>query len=110
MEQIPAMTDPLVLHPDRFFDSDATVRRAARTLYEETRSLPLVCPHGHVDPAMLAENRPFPEPTALLITPDHYIFRMLYSQGIPMERLGIPVRRGTAASPVDPRAVWQLFS
>ena len=83
------------LHDDRFFDSDPTIRRAARTLYEEIRDLPLVCPHGHVDPSLLAHDDPFPEPTALLIIPDHYIFRMLYSRGVPMESLGIPTRDGT---------------
>ncbi|MGH9887625.1 MAG: glucuronate isomerase, partial [bacterium] len=70
---------PLALHPDRFFDPDAGVRAIARTLYEETCGLPLICPHGHVEPALLANNDAFPEPTALLIIPDHYIFRMLYS-------------------------------
>ena len=99
----------LVLHEDRYFDSDPAIRRAARALYEETRHLPLVCPHGHVDPRLLAEDAPFPEPTALLITPDHYIFRMLYSQGIPMDALGVPTRDG-APTGADPRAVWQLFA
>src|SRR5919206_3018309 len=91
-----AAAEPLVLHEDRFFDPEPSVRRAARSLYEETRALPLVCPHGHVDPALLAEDAPFPEPTALLLIPDHYIFRMLYSRGIPMEALGVPTRDGTA--------------
>ena len=101
---------PLVLHPDRFFDADPAVRRAARELYAGTRDLPIVSPHGHVDPRILAEDAPFPEPTALLITPDHYIFRMLYSQGIPMDDLGIPARDGSPAPTADPRRVWQLFA
>ena len=98
-----------MLHADRFFDADPTVRRAARAIYDGTRDLPLVCPHGHVEPALLAENAPFPEPTALLIIPDHYIFRMLYSRGIPLERLGIPARDGTPVEQ-DPRAIWRLFA
>ncbi len=81
----------------------------ARALYDETRELPLICPHGHVDPALLHENAPFPEPTALLITPDHYIFRMLYSRGVSMESLGIPTRDGTAVER-DPRSIWQRFA
>ncbi len=85
------------------------MRAIARSLYEETRELPLVCPHGHVDPALLARNEPFPEPTALLIVPDHYIFRMLYSRGVPMEALGLPTRDGTPVER-DPRAVWQRFA
>ncbi|MFI5228669.1 MAG: glucuronate isomerase [Gemmatimonadales bacterium] len=100
---------PLALDPDRFFDPDANVRAAARTLYEESRELPLVCPHGHVDPAVLARDEPFSEPTALLIIPDHYIFRMLYSRGVPMESLGIPSRDGTPVEH-DPRKVWQRFA
>ena len=98
-----------LLEPDRFFDSDPAIRRAARTIYEESSTLPLVCPHGHVDPAVLAEDSPFPEPTALLITPDHYIYRMLYSQGIPLEELGIPARDGSPVT-TDPRKIWQTFA
>ena len=99
----------LVLDADRYFDPDPAVRRLARTLHDEIRDLPLVCPHGHVDAALLADDAPFPEPTALLLIPDHYIFRMLYSQGVPLEALGIPTRDG---SPVeqDPRRIWQRFA
>ena len=101
--------DALVLHPDRYFDPDPDVRRVARALHEEIEGLPLVCPHGHVDPALLADDAAFPEPTALLLIPDHYIFRMLYSQGVPMEALGIPTRDGTPVEQ-DPRRVWQQFA
>ncbi len=100
---------PLSLHADRFFDSDPEIRRAARSLYEETRVLPLVCPHGHVDPALLATNEPFPEPASLIVTPDHYIVRMLYSRGVPMETLGIPTCDGTRVEG-DPRRIWQTFA
>ncbi|MBX6333145.1 MAG: glucuronate isomerase [Gemmatimonadaceae bacterium] len=98
-----------LLHPDRFFDPDPTVRRVARTLYEETCGLPLICPHGHVDARILAEDAPFPEPTALIVIPDHYIVRMLYSRGVPMEALGIPTRDGTPVER-DPRVIWQRFA
>jgi glucuronate isomerase len=98
--------DELILHPDRFFDSDPVIRRAARKLYDETRELPLVCPHGHVDPALLAENALFPEPTALLVIPDDHVFRMLYSHGVQLEELGIPTRDGTVVER-DPRKIWQ---
>src|SRR4051812_14643182 len=101
-----ARREVLELHPDRFFDADPSVRRAARELYAGTRELPLICPHGHVDPALLADDAHFPEPTALLIIPDHYIFRMLYSRGVRLESLGIPTRDGTAVER-DPRAIWQ---
>ncbi|HEY0997556.1 MAG TPA: glucuronate isomerase [Gemmatimonadaceae bacterium] len=98
-----------VLHPDRFFDPDPAIRRVARELYERTRGLPIVSPHGHVDPALLALDTPFPEPTALLVIPDHYIFRMLYSQGLSLESLGIPSRDGTPVE-ADPRAIWRRFA
>lgn len=99
----------LALHPDRFFDPDPRLRNIAHALHEETSQLPLVCPHGHVDVGLLARNEPFPEPTALLITPDHYILRMLHSQGVPLERLGVRARDGTVQEG-DPRAVWRLFA
>jgi len=101
--------EALVLNEDRFFDPDPSVRRVARALYEETRGLPLICPHGHVDPRTLAEDLPFPEPTALIVIPDHYIFRMLYSRGVPLESLGVPSRDGTPVEQ-DPRKIWQLFA
>ena len=99
----------LHLDEDRFFDSDPSIRRAARAIYEQTRELPLLCPHGHVDASILAANSPFPEPTELLIVPDHYIFRMLYSRGVPLEKLGIPRSNGARAD-VDPKDVWQTFA
>jgi len=90
----------LILNPDRCFDSDPAIRRVARALYEETRSLPIISPHGHVDPRILAENAPFPEPASLIVQPDHYILRLLYANGVPLEDL----LKG------DPRRVWQLFA
>ncbi len=103
------MSSKLRLHPDRFFDPDENVRKIARTLYQSVKDLPIVSPHGHVDPEILATNKPFPDPTELIIIPDHYIFRLLYSQGIPLEKLGIPALDG---SPVekDHRKIWQRFA
>jgi glucuronate isomerase len=88
------------LNPDRFFDPDPSIRRVARALYEETRQLPIVSPHGHVDPRVLAENAPFPEPASLIVQPDHYILRLLYANGVPLEAL----------LKAEPRRVWQLFA
>lgn len=103
------MTESLTLHPDRFFDAEPAVRGIARQLYDEVHDLPLVCPHGHVDPRSLAENAPFPEPAALLITPDHYVVRMLYSQGVPMEALGVGRAQSGTPAP-DPRVIWRDFA
>jgi glucuronate isomerase len=98
------------LDPDRCFDPDATQRLLARELYQTVKDLPIVSPHGHVDPALLADpDARFGSPVDLLITPDHYIFRMLYSQGIKLEELGIPPRDGALAE-TDPRRIWQRFA
>ena len=102
------MAEKLVLDDDRFFDPDPTVRTIARELYASVKDLPLVSPHGHVDPGLFAENKTFPDPAALIIIPDHYIFRMLYSQGIPLESLGIPTIDGTPVE-TDHRKIWQIF-
>lgn len=96
-------------HEDRGFDPEPSVRRAARALYEETRGLPIISPHGHVDPRILAENKPFPDPASLIVTPDHYILRVLYAHGVPLESLGVPTREN-AARETDPRAIWQRFA
>jgi glucuronate isomerase len=99
------------LNADRYFDSDPSIRRHARELYDETRALPIVSPHGHVDPALLATNDPFLDPASLIITPDHYILRMLYSQGVPLESLGVPPLDATPpAAETDPRRIWQAFA
>ena len=98
-----------MLNPDRYFSAVPEVLRVARRLYERLADVPLVCPHGHVDPRLLAEDLPFPDPAQLIVVPDHYLVRMLYSQGIPMERLGIPVLDGTPVE-TDPRRIWQTFA
>ncbi len=100
---------PLDQHPDRFFDSDPAVRKVARNLYASVAELPLVCPHGHVPPALMADDQAFAEPASLLIRPDHYIFRMLYSQGVTLESLGIPTRKGSSDD-ADPRRCWECFA
>jgi glucuronate isomerase len=93
---------------DRYFSPDPAQRAVARTLYEEVKALPLICPHGHVDPRLLStEQYTWGTPVDLLIIPDHYIFRLLYSQGIELESLGIPRRDGQAVEQ-DHRKIWQL--
>ena len=99
----------LILHEDRLFPADPGLRSLARRLYEQVRDLPIVSPHGHTDPRWYAEDAPFPDPANLLIVPDHYLFRMLYSQGVPLERLGVPQRDGAPVE-TDPRAIWQTFA
>ena len=96
---------------DRFFDSDPTVRRHAREIYESTRTLPIVSPHGHVDAALLASDAPFPDPASLIVTPDHYILRLLYSQGISMESLGVaPIDGQPPAAETNSARIWDIFA
>jgi glucuronate isomerase len=99
----------LTLHEDRLFPSETAQRDIARRLYAEVRNFPIISPHGHTDPRWFAENLPFPDPASLLIIPDHYVFRMLYSRGIPLEALGIPRVDGHPVEQ-DPRKVWSLFA
>ncbi len=98
-----------LLNKYRFFDPNETVRNIAYELYSIVKDLPIISPHGHVEPKLLADNEPFPDPTELLIIPDHYIFRMLYSQGIKMESLGIPAVDGSEVEK-DHRKIWQIFA
>jgi glucuronate isomerase len=100
----------MALPEDRYFSPDPAQKKIAEQLYESVKSLPLICPHGHVDPRMFADpDYSFGSPADLLIIPDHYIYRMLYSQGISLENLGIPRLDG---SPVerDHRTIWQIFA
>jgi glucuronate isomerase len=98
-----------ILDEYRFFDPDKSVRKIAYELYLCVKNLPIISPHGHVDPKLLAENKPFPDPTELIIIPDHYLFRMLYSQGISLESLGIPSVDGSEVEK-DHRKIWQIFA
>ena len=103
-----AARSPL-LHPDRLFPADPAVRAIARRLYERVAHLPIVSPHGHTDPRWYAENAPFPDPARLFVVPDHYVFRMLYSQGVALEDLGVPRRDGGPVE-TDPSAIWRRFA
>jgi glucuronate isomerase len=95
------------LPQDRFFDPDPAQRRIARELYESVVDLPLVSPHGHADPRWFTdENATFGTPAQLIIIPDHYVFRMLYSQGVPLATLGVPAGTGET----DHRKIWQTFA
>ena len=101
------MTSEL-LHPDRLFPAEPAVRQIAREIYQSIQALPIISPHGHTEACWFAENKPFENPSALFITPDHYVFRMLYSQGIPMETLGVPDQFGDTER--NSRKIWHLFA
>jgi len=99
------MAKALELHPDRLFPADPTQRAIARELYSEIAGLPIISPHGHTDPVWFADNENFSNASELLIIPDHYVFRMLYSQGVSMEALGVPTIDGAAVE-TDARKIW----
>ena len=96
-----------MLHPDRLLPTDDHQRTIARALYESVKDLPIISPHGHTDPEWFATDAPFTDPVSLFITPDHYVFRMLYSQGIALETLGIDK---PALSNEEARTIWRLFA
>src|ERR1700678_3538211 len=98
-----------MLHEHRLFPVEGASRAVAAKLYETVKDLPIISPHGHTEPRWFADNEAFANPAALFIQPDHYIFRMLYSQGVSLESLGIPPLEGIAAS-VDPKEVWRIFA
>ncbi|HTU60754.1 MAG TPA: glucuronate isomerase, partial [Polyangiales bacterium] len=102
------MARKLVLHDDRLFPADSTVRAIARDLYRGVRDLPIISPHGHTDAAWFSGNEPFGNATELLVSPDHYLFRMLYSQGVALADIGV-VPRGQKPL-VDARSAWRTFA
>jgi glucuronate isomerase len=95
----------MLLNEDRLFPSESSALKVARSLYAQIRNLPIVSPHGHTQAAWFSTNEPFPDPATLFVQPDHYVFRMLYSQGVSMDDLeiGQPVVK-------DPRRVWRIFA
>ena len=102
------MTRPLQLNPDRLFSVDPSVRGIARDLYAGVKDLPIVSPHGHTDPAWFATDAAWTNPADLLLAPDHYLYRMLHSQGVSLDRLGVASRAGPSTA--DPREAWRLFA
>jgi glucuronate isomerase len=105
-----AHSEPTALHPDRLFPAEPGTRAIARRLYAAVRALPIISPHGHTDPRWFAADQPFSDPASLLLTPDHYITRMLYSQGVALEALGVAPGGEERQSPPDPPAIWRTFA
>jgi glucuronate isomerase len=91
----------LTLHPDRLFPADPVARDLARSIHDRTQGAPIISPHGHISARMLADNVPFPDPTTLLISPDHYVTRLLHAAGVPLEDL--------LGDALDPRMAWRIF-
>jgi glucuronate isomerase len=106
---MPTPATPFALHPDRLFPADPTTRAIARELYASVAALPIVSPHGHTDPQWFADDAAFPDPARLFIVPDHYVHRMLYSQGIAPELMGVQRLDGGEVE-TDPRRIWRRFA
>ena len=100
------MAAPLVLHPDRLLPPDTAVRAIARRLHAAVQHLPIVSPHGHVDPRLFVDDQPFPDPTSLLLTPDHYVTRLLHAAGVPLGELGVG---RTDLTEAESREAWRLL-
>ncbi|TCK63694.1 glucuronate isomerase [Curtobacterium sp. PhB136] len=95
----------LAPHPDRLFPADPATRTIARSVYDAVKDAPIISPHGHVDASMIAADEPFPDPAALLITPDHYVLRLLHANGVPLDALG----RDPQATPSG-RSIWHQLA
>lgn len=103
---MPAESAPLTLHPGRLLPAEPGVRSIAERLYQSVQDLPIISPHGHVDPRVLLENRPFTDPTSLLLQPDHYVTRLLHANGVSLADLG--VGEGPLPEP-QAREAWRLL-
>ncbi|WP_022681855.1 glucuronate isomerase [Sphingobium bisphenolivorans] len=99
---------PFTLDADRLFPAEPRSRDIARALYARVAKLPIVSPHGHTDPGWFASDEAWTDATSLLLAPDHYLYRMLYSQGIALESLGVPAHG--RPSEADPREAWRIFA
>jgi glucuronate isomerase len=102
------MSSSLRLNPDRLFPADPSVREIARRLYAGVQALPIISPHGHTDPSWFADDQPFGNAAELLLTPDHYLLRMLHSQGVPLEALGVSPLDGAPAAAA--REAWRRLA
>lgn len=97
------------LDEDRLFPLESSARALARELYKTIRDLPIISPHGHTDPSWFAQNKAFEDPAQLIVTPDHYVFRMLQSQGVDISTLGVP-RADGGWTETDGRKIWKIFA
>ncbi|MBD1544540.1 glucuronate isomerase [Arthrobacter sp. IA7] len=98
------MSQSIAASPDRLLPADPGTRSIARDLLQRVQDLPIISPHGHVDAAVIEHNSPFPDPAALLVSPDHYVTRLIHASGVPLDRV-----RGSKAAEPDSRAVWHEF-
>ena len=99
------------LDPQRFFPADPAQRKIAAELFGTVEKLPIISPHGHTDPAWFAYDQPFEDAVSLLLWPDHYLLRLLYSVGVTLKSIGIAPRDGSGGVvETDRRKIWKRFA
>ncbi|BAS07147.1 uronate isomerase [Arthrobacter sp. Hiyo4] len=98
------MSQSIAANPDRLLPADPGTRSIARDLLAHVQDLPIISPHGHVDAAVIEHNTPFPDPAALLVSPDHYVTRLIHANGAPLDKL----RAGGPTTP-ESREIWRTF-
>ncbi|MDQ0616839.1 glucuronate isomerase [Arthrobacter globiformis] len=103
------MSQSIAANPNRLLPADPGTRSIARDLLQRVQDLPIISPHGHVDAAVIERNTPFPDPAALLVSPDHYVTRLIHASGVPLDRLRQPAASEAGSEGPDSRAVWREF-
>ncbi|BAF55402.1 MAG: glucuronate isomerase [Corynebacterium glutamicum] len=98
------MTTSHASHPDRLLPADPGTRDIARRLLAHVEDLPIISPHGHLEASMFVKDEAFPDPTSLLISPDHYLTRMMHSAGVDLADLRVGGHEGKSA-----REAWRIF-
>lgn len=98
------MSQSIAANPDRLLPADPGTRSIARDLLQRVQDLPIISPHGHVDAAVIEHNTPFPDPAALLVSPDHYVTRLIHASGVTLDKL-----RGGGATTPESRDIWRTF-
>ena len=98
--------DGLRPHPDRLLPAGSELREVSRRLYDITRDMQIISPHGHVDPNLLLTDEPFADPASLLISPDHYVTRLLHADGVDLSDIGVGADR---LSEEEARRAWRIL-
>ena len=94
---------------DRHLTSNEKALPLAREIFAQMNKWPIISPHGHVAAELILENKQFSNPVELLIKPDHYLTRMLFSQGISYEKLDLP-NKSAVVKGISPQEIWRIFA
>ena len=102
------MSTQMTHNRNALLPADERLRELARDLYEDVADAPIISPHGHVDPALLLRDEPFPDPAELLLTRDHYITRLLFASGASFADFGRDPQQASAPARGLARARLEL--